>query len=301
MSGQLTRHWAGFSLVRPLVMGVLNVTPDSFSDGGLRADPDVAIRDGLRLAADGADIIDIGGESTRPGAAPVTPEVEQARIVPVVRALAAAAVPVSVDTRHAATMRAVLDAGARIINDVSGLTHDPAAAPLVAERGCPVVLMHMRGTPATMNARAQYHDVVAEIRTELAACVDAALAAGVAPEAIMLDPGIGFAKHAKHSQAVLRGLPALASLGYPLLVGVSRKRFIGTLSGEQEPAHRLAGSLAAGLFAIMKGASILRVHDVRETIQAIRVWQALANCGTVSYPQRRDTRNDRGVWSSRKE
>ena len=279
-------------------MGILNVTPDSFSDGGLRADPEEAIRDGLLLAAEGADIIDIGGESTRPGAAPVPSEVEQARILPVVRALSAS-IPVSVDTRHAATMRAALDAGARIINDVSGLTHDLAAAPLVAERGCPVVLMHMRGTPATMNTHARYQDVIAEVRAELGARVDAALAAGIAPEAIVLDPGIGFAKHAEHSLAILRGLPTLASLGYPLLVGVSRKRFIGTLADEPEPARRLGGSLAAGLFAIANGASVLRVHDVRETIQAIRVWQVLANCDTVSYAQIRKLCNDRAGGSNK--
>ncbi|HYZ23040.1 MAG TPA: dihydropteroate synthase [Rhodopila sp.] len=279
-------------------MGILNVTPDSFSDGGLRADPEEAIRDGLLLAAEGADIIDIGGESTRPGAAPVPSEVEQARILPVVRALSAS-IPVSVDTRHAATMRAALDAGARIINDVSGLTHDPAAAPLVTERGCPVVLMHMRGTPATMNTHARYQDVIAEVRAELGARVDAALAAGIAPEAIVLDPGIGFAKHAEHSLAILRGLPTLASLGYPLLVGVSRKRFIGTLADEPEPARRLGGSLAAGLFAIANGASVLRVHDVRETIQAIRVWQVLANCDTVSYAQIRKLCNDRAGGSNK--
>jgi dihydropteroate synthase len=159
--------------------------------------------------------------------------------------------------------------------------------------------MHMRGTPATMNTHARYQDVIAEVRAELGARVDAALAAGIAPEAIVLDPGIGFAKHAEHSLAILRGLPTLASLGYPLLVGVSRKRFIGTLADEPEPARRLGGSLAAGLFAIANGASILRVHDVRETVQAIRVWQVLANCDTVSYAQIRKLCNDRAGGSNK--
>ena len=301
MYSRITRQWAGFDLRRPLVMGILNVTPDSFSDGGLRAAPDQAIHDGLRMAMDGADIIDIGGESTRPGAVPMAPTAEQARILPVVRALSAASVPVSVDTRHMATMRAALDAGARIINDVSGLTYDPAAADLVAERGCPVVLMHMRGTPATMQAHAQYQNVLADVRSELMQRVDRALAAGIAPEAIVLDPGIGFAKRAEHSQVILRNLPTLASLGYPLLVGVSRKAFIGALSGEEVAAQRLGGSLAAGLFAMTQGASILRVHDVRETIQAIRVWQALANCGTVAHAQIRDLRNDGAAGSDNQE
>ncbi|HQT75507.1 MAG: dihydropteroate synthase [Rhodospirillales bacterium 20-64-7] len=279
------RIWAGLPLTRPLVMGILNVTPDSFSDGGQRTDADTAIRAGMQMAADGADIVDVGGESTRPGASVVPPEVEQARIVPVVRALAAAGVVVSVDTRNASTMRATLDAGARIINDISGLAHDPAAAPLVAERGCPVVLMHMRGTPATMNTLATYQDVLAEVRAELLDRLHAAIASGIRPDAIALDPGLGFAKHPEHSRAVLCRLAELATLGYPLLVGLSRKGFIGALSDEPAADRRLGGSLAAGLFAVLHGASILRVHDVRETVQAIRVWQSLAFCGTVSPSQ----------------
>jgi dihydropteroate synthase len=266
-------YWAGLTLDRPRVMGVLNVTPDSFSDGGTHADPVVA---GLAMATDGADIIDVGGESTRPGAPAVPPETEQARVVPVVRALAGAGLRVSVDTRNASTMRAALAAGAAIINDVSGLTHDPDAAAVVAKHRCPVVLMHMRGTPATMNAQAQYTAVVREVKTELATRVQVALAAGIEPEQIILDPGIGFAKLGPQSITLLRGLRELASLGYPLLVGVSRKSFIGSLSGEPDPARRLGGSLAAGLFAVAQGASILRVHDVRETVQALRVWHALA-------------------------
>jgi dihydropteroate synthase len=256
-------------------MGILNVTPDSFSDGGGRAGPADAIAAGLAMAADGADIIDVGGESTRPGAGAVPPEVEQARILPVVQALARAGICVSLDTRNAATMRAALDAGARIINDVSGLAHDPDAAATVAACGCPVVVMHMRGVPATMNSLATYTDVVAEVRDELLARVAVAEAAGIARDNIAIDPGIGFAKQAAQSQAILRGLPVFAGLGYPVLVGVSRKAFIGALSGEPEAPRRLGGSIAAAVFAALRGATIFRVHDVRETVQALRVWHAL--------------------------
>jgi dihydropteroate synthase len=267
--------WAGFQLDRTLVMGILNVTPDSFSDGGRRTDPRVSIAAGLAMAADGADIIDVGGESTRPGAEVVPPEVEQDRVVPIIRALAAEGLCVSVDTRNASTMRAALTAGARIINDVSGLAYDPPSAGVVADSRCPVVLMHMRGVPATMSGQAVYGDAVAEVRAELALRIEAAIQAGVRPAQIAIDPGIGFAKRSAHSQAVLRGLPELVSLGYPVLVGLSRKSFIGALTEEPEADRRLGGSLAAGLFAALRGASILRVHDVRETVQALRVWQTL--------------------------
>ena len=270
------RQWAGLSLDRPRVMGILNVTPDSFSDGGRRAGPTDAIAAGLAMAADGADIIDVGGESTRPGAEPVPPDVEQARIVPVVLALAHAGICVSVDTRNAATMRIALDAGARIVNDVSGLTHDPQAAATVAAYGCPVVLMHMRGVPATMNALASYTNVVPEVRDELLARVAAAETAGIARHNIAIDPGIGFAKQSVHSQAILRGLATFVGLGYPVLIGVSRKAFIGTLSGEPEAQRRLGGSIAAAVFAALRGATIFRVHDVRETVQAFRMWHALS-------------------------
>jgi dihydropteroate synthase len=269
------RHWAGLGLDRPLVMGILNVTPDSFSDGGHRADARAAIAAGLAMAADGADIVDIGGESTRPGAAPVPPDVEQDRVLPVIRTLAADGLCLSVDTRNASTMRAALAAGARIVNDVSALAHDKLSAGVVAEHACPVVLMHMRGTPATMNEHAVYEDAAAEVRTELSLRIEAAIQAGIQLEQIAIDPGIGFAKRPAHSRMVLRGLPDLVSLGYPVLVGLSRKSFIGAFTEESEPGQRLPGSLAAGLFAVQNGASILRVHDVRETVQALRVWRAL--------------------------
>jgi dihydropteroate synthase len=256
-------------------MGILNVTPDSFSDGGRDGGPDAAIAAGLAMAEGGADIIDVGGESTRPGAAAVPPDIEQERVIPIVKALSLAGLRVSVDTRNAATMRAALDAGAAIINDVSGLTHDPEAAALVATRNCPVVLMHMRGTPATMNAMTTYGDVVAEVRSELLERVEVALAAGIGRKNIAIDPGIGFAKLADQSRSLLRGLSAFTGLGYPVLIGVSRKSFIGALSGEPRADRRLGGSLAAAVFAALRGAAIVRVHDVHETVQAFRVWHSL--------------------------
>jgi dihydropteroate synthase len=267
--------WAGLTLDRPRVMGVLNVTPDSFSEAGTFLDPDRAIAAGLAMAAAGADIIDVGGESTRPRAQPTTPEEEQRRVLPVIRALATAGLVVSADTRHAATMAAALDAGAAIINDISALAHDPAAARLIAARGCPVVLMHMRGTPADMPSHARYKDVAAEVVSELRARIEAAERAGAAPQNIAIDPGIGFAKTPWQSMEVLRRLPELAVLGRPIVVGVSRKSFIGAVAGEQDAQRRLPGSLAAGLFALCRGAAILRVHDVAETVQALTVWHRL--------------------------
>ncbi|MGE0224599.1 MAG: dihydropteroate synthase [Acetobacteraceae bacterium] len=257
-------------------MGVLNVTPDSFSDGGDHFDPVAAVEIGLAMARDGADVIDIGGESTRPGAPAVSPQEELRRILPVVSALVAKDISVSVDTRNAATMDAVLRAGARIINDVSGLSHDPDARAVVARHRCPVVLMHMRGTPATMVAQAVYDDVLREVTAEISELIRAALEAGIAADRIVVDPGIGFAKTVSHSVTLLRGLPGLARIGYPILVGVSRKSFIGHLSKEADARKRLGGSLAAALFAISQGASIIRVHDVFCTAQAIQVWHSLS-------------------------
>ncbi|MGA3005230.1 MAG: dihydropteroate synthase [Acetobacteraceae bacterium] len=266
--------WAGLPLDRPRVMGVLNVTPDSFSDGG-RVDPETAIAAGLAMWADGADIVDVGGESARPGAQPTAPEIERARILPVIGALASSGVHISVDTCHAATMAAALDARAAIVNDISALSHDEASAALVAARGCPVILMHMRGTPATMVGLADYRDIAAEVAAELATRIDAAERAGIRREAIAIDPGFGFAKHPQHSLALLRNLSRLAILGFPIIAGVSRKGFIGATSGEELPARRFPGSIAAGLFALSQGAAVLRVHDVKETMQAVRVWHAL--------------------------
>jgi dihydropteroate synthase len=267
--------WAGLPGAPPWIMGILNVTPDSFSDGGRHADPARAIAAGLAMHAQGAAIIDIGGESTRPGAAPVTPAEEQARILPVIRALAAQGVPVSADTRHAATMAAALDAGARAVNDVTALAHDPQAAPLAAARGAPVVLMHMRGSPQTMDALATYADIACDVAAELQARVDAAEAAGIPRAALAIDPGFGFAKSHAGNLELLARLPLLHCLGLPLLAGVSRKRMIGTLTGEPDPARRDPGSIAAALRAAEAGAQILRVHDVPATAQALRAWRGL--------------------------
>jgi dihydropteroate synthase len=267
--------WAGLSLNRPRIMGVLNVTPDSFSDGGRYHDPGVAIAAGLAMTESGADIVDVGGESTRPGSPPTAPAEERRRVVPVVQALSRRGVCVSIDTRNASTMEAALDAGAAIVNDVSALTHDARSVAVVAAARCPVVLMHMRGTPDTMNAQAVYTDIVAEVRVELAAHIAAAEASGVAPGAIAIDPGIGFAKLAPNSVELLRRLRDLNVLNRAMVVGVSRKSFLGRIAVEPDPQRRLAASLAAGLFALGQGAHVLRVHDVAETVQALRVWQAL--------------------------
>jgi dihydropteroate synthase len=267
--------WAGLSLAAPLVMGILNVTPDSFSDGGRHATHAAAIAAGLAMREAGADIIDIGGESTRPNAAAIAAGTEIARIVPVIQALAGAGARVSADTRNAATMAAALDAGAAMINDVSGLTHDPAAAGLIARRNCAVVVMHTRGTPRTMDGQASYDDIVEDVRAELLHRRDAALAAGIAAGNIALDPGFGFAKLGAQNLALLRATARFAGLGHPLLIGVSRKRFIGEFSGQPEPQKRFPGSIAAGLYALAQGAAILRVHDVAETVQAIKIWREL--------------------------
>lgn len=273
-AGEVPVRWAGFTLERPLVMGVLNVTPDSFSDGGDHAVPEVAIAAGREMIAAGADIIDIGGESTRPGAAVVPLDIEQRRVLPVVHALAGE-VAISIDTRNAATMRLALGEGAMIINDVSALRYDPDAASVAAEAGCAVILMHMRGTPATMQSLARYDDVVAEVAEELGESLSMALAAGVRAEAVALDPGIGFAKNAEQSLRVLAGLERLRRLGRPLLVGASRKSFIGHAANEPDPRNRLAGGLAAHVWAALHGAAIIRTHDVPQTRQALSVLAAL--------------------------
>ena len=270
--------WAGLPHDRPLVMGIVNVTPDSFSDGGDALDPEAAIALGRAQFEAGADIVDLGGESTRPGAAPTPPAIEQARVVPVLRALTPLGA-VSIDTRNASTMAAALAAGARIVNDVSGLAHDPLAAATVARAGCAVVLMHMRGTPETMAGLTAYADVAAEVASDLAASLARAVAAGVRPGNIALDPGIGFAKTHAQNLELLRGLDRIVALGAPVLVGVSRKGFIGRYGAAPEAKARLPGSLAAALFALSRGARILRVHDVAETVQAVRVWQALVHEG----------------------
>jgi dihydropteroate synthase len=268
-------------LGRPLVMGIVNVTPDSFSDGGRHFDPRAAIAAGHAMLEAGADILDIGGESTRPGAEPVTPEEELGRILPVVRELAKAAT-VSVDTRNAATMRAALDAGAEIVNDVTALRHDPEAARVVAEAECGLVLMHMKGTdPRTMQQEIRYEDVALEVADFLAERLAFAEAAGIKRSRIAVDPGIGFGKRMPQNLELIERLPLLAGLGCPVLFGASRKRFIGELSGVGRAEDRVAGSVAAAIAAAQRGAAILRVHDVAETVQALAV---LAACQAGEPP-----------------
>lgn len=278
---------AGSPLPRPdrcAVLGVLNVTPDSFSDGGRWADLESAVAHGLALAAEGADVVDVGGESTRPGADRVEAEEEIRRVVPAVRRLAAAGVTVSVDTTRALVAEAALDAGARIVNDVSGGLADPAMAKVVAAAGVPWVLMHWRGHSRDMQALATYGDVVADVRTELARQADAALAAGVDGDRIVLDPGLGFAKTAEHNWKLLAHLDELVALGHPVLVGASRKAFLGRLlagpDGVPVPvAERENATVATSVLAAAMGAWGVRVHAVRPTVEALKVvaaWSAAA-------------------------
>jgi dihydropteroate synthase len=256
-------------------MGVVNVTPDSFSDGGLYLDADAAIRHGEELARDGADVLDVGGESTRPGAAPVDEGEEVARTEPVVRALAAAGHEVSIDTSKLAVAEAALDAGATIVNDVTALRGDPEIGALCADRGAGLVLMHMQGDPRTMQESPTYDEVVDDVRAFLAERLEAALAAGVAEERIWLDPGIGFGKSLDHNLELLRRLGELRrALGRPLVVGASRKSFIGKIDGS-EVGDRIGGTIAASVLAAADGADVLRVHDVAEVAQAARVAAAI--------------------------
>jgi dihydropteroate synthase len=252
------------------LMGIVNATPDSFSDGGLYLDADAAIARGRQLTAEGADWVDVGGESTRPGAAAVDAAEERGRTEPVVAALAGEGLAVSIDTSKAAVAEAALDAGARMVNDVTALRGDGDMAGLCAERGADVVLMHMLGTPRTMQDDPSYDDVVDEVRAFLTERVEAAMAAGIAEERIWVDPGIGFGKTADHNAELLRRLGELRDLGRPLLVGTSRKSFIGRISG-REVGERLGGTIAANVLAVAKGAEMIRVHDVLEHRQALLV------------------------------
>ncbi|MDQ7246505.1 dihydropteroate synthase [Dongia sedimenti] len=268
-------RWAGFDLAKPLIMGVVNVTPDSFSDGGDFASAADAIAQGIRLAEQGADIIDIGGESTRPGAAAVSAEEEIRRTVPVVRALAERGLCVSIDTRHAAVMEAAVGAGARIINDITALTGDPASAETAVRSGAAIVLMHMQGEPRTMQADPHYVDTTLDLLDYFTDRLAALGKLGVDPARIALDPGIGFGKKDPHNLLLLQELAAFQVFGCPVLLGVSRKSFIGRLSRKEPPKDRLAGSLAAGLAGFDQGVQILRVHDVAETYQARAIWLAV--------------------------
>ncbi|MDB5425597.1 MAG: folP [Phenylobacterium sp.] len=264
------------------VMGVLNVTPDSFSDGGRFAGFDAALAEARRLIADGADILDIGGESTRPGATPVDEAEEIARVEPLIRAVAAeSTIRISIDTMKPAVAGAAVAAGAVIWNDVTALRHAPDSLATAAALGCDVVLMHMQGEPGTMQAEPHYGDVVAEVAEFLVERAEAAMAAGVARERIWLDPGIGFGKHMiRHNLPLLAGLDRIVALGFPVLLGVSRKSFISALDDASRPAdERLGGSIAAALAGAAAGVAAVRVHDVRETVQALRVWTAIAQAG----------------------
>lgn len=266
----------------PLIMGVLNVTPDSFSDGGRFLPADAALARAREMIAQGADIIDVGGESTRPGADPVDAVAEMRRVLPVIEALAAGSgAVISVDTAKAEVARAAVRLGASIVNDVSAMTADPAMAAVVRDSGAGVVLMHMRGNPRTMQDHPQYTDVVAEVAAWLAGRMAAAAAAGIAPESVAVDPGIGFGKTAVHNAELISHLDRFAGLGRPVLAGMSRKRFIGALTGVPDAGGRLAGSLAALACAVLRGAHILRVHDVAESVQAMRVAAAIRNPALV--------------------
>ncbi|MFN7087716.1 MAG: dihydropteroate synthase [Burkholderiales bacterium] len=261
------------SLEKPLIMGVINVTPDSFSDGGKCATAEQALAHAASLVAEGADILDIGGESTRPGALPVTLEEERRRVLPVVERLAGCGVPLSVDTQKTQLMREAVIAGASMINDIGALTA-AGALEAVAATSVAVCLMHKQGEPQTMQQDPRYADVVGEVRAFLAARIDAAQCAGISRERLVIDPGFGFGKTFEHNLALLRGLERISALGVPLLAGLSRKSMLGRITG-REPAERVFASVAAALIAVQKGARIVRVHDVAATRDALAVWNAV--------------------------
>jgi len=262
-------------LDQPQVMGIVNATPDSFSDGGSYADAGAAAEAGALMAQQGAAIIDVGGESTRPGAATVWEGDELERVLPVVQRLSTGGNAVSIDTRKAGVMSAAIGAGATMVNDVSALLWDPLSAQAVAKAGVPVVLMHHRGDPATMQDAPRYDDVLVEVYEWLEDRIAAAEEAGISRDRILVDPGIGFGKTVAHNLELMNGLALLHGLGCPIVIGASRKRMIGALSGEAPADQRLPGSLALALKAVEQGAQIIRVHDVPETVQALRVWRGL--------------------------
>jgi dihydropteroate synthase len=266
---------AGLSLDRPRLMGIVNVTPDSFSDGGDHLSTEKAIAHGLQLVAEGADILDIGGESTRPQADFVPPDEELRRVIPVIEGLRAKTdVVISVDTRKAEVMHRAAAAGADILNDVSAFSHDPESLSVAAETGLPVVIMHAQGDPKTMNDNPQYDDVVLDVFDYLESRVQACVAAGIPKSKIVADPGIGFGKHLHHNVAVMAGLSLYHGLGVPILLGAIRKKMIGQLCSVDDAKDRLPGSLACAIAGVAAGVQILRVHDVKETKQAIEVWRA---------------------------
>jgi dihydropteroate synthase len=268
---------AGLSLERPVIMGIVNVTPDSFSDGGLTPDTDGAIAQGLKLAAAGAQILDLGGESTRPGSEGVSAEEELARVIPVIIGLGKSGHVISCDTRKAKVMGEAIKAGARIINDVSALQHDPDSLATMARLDCPVVLMHSQGDPKTMQLAPAYGDVALDVYDELEARIGACVAAGISRQRIIVDPGIGFGKSFRHNLDLLQQLTLFHGLGVPLLIGLSRKGFIGALTGERVAGARGPGSVGGAIHAALNGAHILRVHDVKETVAALAVALAMAD------------------------
>lgn len=261
------------TLDRPLIMGVINVTPDSFSDGGLYLSMAAAVAHARQLIAEGADLLDVGGESTRPGAAPVTLEEERRRVLPVLEALAGAGVPLSVDTRKPELMRAAVAAGAAMVNDVNGF-QAPGALAAVADSNCAICIMHKQGDPQTMQQAPQYADVVVEVYDYLQQRIAAAERAGIARDRIVVDPGFGFGKALDHNLELLRRLDAIVALQVPVLAGLSRKSMIGRLTG-RDAGDRVAGSVAAALLAVQRGAAIVRVHDVAATRDALAVWHAV--------------------------
>ena len=273
--GQLRAGRFSLSLDRPLIMGVVNVTPDSFSDGGRFLDTGRAIAHARRLIEEGADILDLGGESTRPGAAPVSAREEADRVLPVLEALADAGVPISIDTRHAQLMRAALERGASMINDIQALT-GPGALDAVRESDCAICLMHMQGEPGTMQMAPAYTDVVSEVQEFLRTRIDACIDAGIARERLVIDPGIGFGKTARHNLELLRGLCRLSELCLPILIGLSRKALLGRITG-RDVNNRLAGSVSAAVLAAERGAAIVRVHDVAATRDALLVLRAVTD------------------------
>ena len=269
---------------RPAVMGVLNVTPDSFSDGGAFLDPGAAIAHGHRMVAAGADLVDVGGESTRPGALPVEPAAELERVMPALEGLAAAGVPLSIDTSKAVVARAATTAGAVLVNDVTALRGDPEMAGVVADSGADVCLMHMRGEPRTMQDDPHYEDVVSDVKAFLEERLGFAVAGGIGEERVWLDPGIGFGKTLEHNLDLLRRLDEIVALGRPVVVGISRKRFLGVLTGRDE-AGRLAGGLAANVLAFERGAHMFRVHDVAPTREALAVAAATVGGAAQAEPR----------------
>ncbi len=278
MSGTMAERWVcgrfEFDLKRPILMGIVNVTPDSFSDGGQHARTESAIRHAHTLIQEGADILDIGGESTRPGALPVSVQDELARVIPVIKALLHSGVAISVDTCKPEVMQAALDVGADIINDVTGM-RDVSAQRIVARHGhCGVCVMHMQGEPRTMQTKPHYNDVVHDIHAELVRQAHQLESLGIQSERISLDPGFGFGKTVEQNYQLLANLNVIANTGYPVVLGVSRKSMIGAVTG-QSVDHRLSGSISAALAGVVRGARVLRVHDVRETRDALSVWHAV--------------------------